>query len=92
MRETRGGSGAGDVRLLFPTGVGNVVYASNGIFLAAMADFDFKPLVPWLPLGVNGVYSIVSPIGTAGNTQQEYGAGLYYTGHKAVAVGIEVDW
>jgi hypothetical protein len=82
----------GNVRLLFPTGGGNVVYASNGIFLAAMADFDFKPLVQWLPLGVNGVYSIVSPFGFAGSTTQEYGFGLYYTGQKAVAVGVEVDW
>ena len=82
----------GDVRFLAPTGGGNVRYASNGIFAAAMVDFDLLPLVRWLPLGVNGVYSLVSPFGTAGTTTQEYGFGLYYTGHRALAVGVEVDW
>jgi hypothetical protein len=83
---------AGNVAFLFPTGGGNVRYASDGILLAAMADLDLMPLVRWLPLGVNGVYSIVSPFGAAGTTTQEYGLGLHYTGHKALAVGVEVGW
>jgi hypothetical protein len=82
----------GNVKFLFPTGGGNVAYASNGMIMAGMVDFDLMPLVRWLPLGLNGVYSIVSPFSSSGTTTQEYGFGLYYTGRKALAVGVEIDW
>jgi hypothetical protein len=83
---------SGNARFLFPTGSGNVQYASNGVALAAMADFDLLPLVPWLPLGVNAVYSVITPLGGELVTTTDYGFGVYYTGRKALAVGVEVDF
>jgi hypothetical protein len=82
----------GNARFYFPTGGGNAQYAANGVSLSAMADFDAGTLVPWLPLGVNAVYGILTPFGQGGTTTQEYGFGLWYTGRKALAVGLELDW
>jgi hypothetical protein len=82
----------GNARFLFPTGGGNVQYAANGVILGAMADFDAGTLVPWLPLGVNAIYALITPFGQSGTTTQQYGFGLWYTGRKALAVGVELDW
>jgi hypothetical protein len=82
----------GNARFLFPTGGGNVQYASNGVTLGAMADFDAMQVLPWLPVGVNAVYGIITPFGQGGTTTQEFGFGLWYTGRKALAVGVELDW
>jgi hypothetical protein len=82
----------GNARFLFPTGGGNAQYAANGVILGAMADFDAMQVLPWLPLGVNAVYAIITPFGQGGTTTQEFGFGLWYTGRKALAVGVELDW
>ena len=57
-----------------------------------MADFDLRPLVHWLPLGVNAVYSLLTPLGGELATTTDFGLGVYNTGRKALAVGVEVDF
>jgi hypothetical protein len=79
-------------RLLFPDGSGNAQFASSGMTFAAMVDLDLRPLVPFVPIGVSGVYSILSPLGGALATTQDFGLGLYYTGVPTLAAGIEIDW
>ncbi len=82
-----------NVQFLFPTKTGRASYSQNGIALGAVADFDLKPLVSFLPIGLNAAYSITSPMGSNGvTTLQEYGGGLYYTGRKDLALGFELDW
>ncbi len=81
-----------NVRLLFPDGSGNAQFASSGIALAGMVDLDLRPLVPFLPLGLSGVYSLLSPLGGALATTQNFGLGVYYTGVPELAAGIEIDW
>jgi hypothetical protein len=81
-----------NVRLLFPDGSGNAQFASSGITFAGMVDLDLRPLVQFLPLGLSGVYSILSPLGGALATTQNFGLGVYYTGIPELAAGIEIDW
>jgi hypothetical protein len=81
-----------NVRFLFPDGSGNAQFASSGIALAGMVDLDLRPLVPFVPLGLSGVYSILSPLGGALATTQNFGLGVYYTGVPELAAGIEIDW
>jgi hypothetical protein len=81
-----------NLRLLFPDGSGNAQYASSGIAFAGMVDLDLRPLVPFVPLGLSGVYSILSPLGGALATTQNFGLGIYYTGVPELAAGIEIDW
>jgi hypothetical protein len=81
-----------NVRLLFPDGSGNAQFASSGIAFAGMVDLDLRPLVPFLPLGLSGVYSVLSPLGGALATTQNFGLGIYYTGVPELAAGIEIDW
>ncbi len=81
-----------NVRLLFPDGSGNAQFASSGIAFAGMVDLDVRPLVPFLPLGLSGVYSLLSPLGGALATTQNFGLGVYYTGIPELAAGIEIDW
>jgi hypothetical protein len=67
--------------------------SQNGYTLAGMVDFDARPLVPWLPVGVNGMFSITSPIGSNGvTTTKDFGFGIYYTGEPHLALGVEIDW
>jgi len=67
--------------------------SQNGYTLGGMADFDAKPLLAWLPLGMNAFYSITSPIGGNGvTTTQDFGFGFYYTGRRDLALGLELDW
>ena len=67
--------------------------SQNGYTLALMADFDARPLIAWLPLGMNLTYANTSPIGGNGvSTTQDYGVGLYYTGRPHLALGLEIDW
>jgi hypothetical protein len=76
-----------------PTKTGLASYAQNGILVAAMADFDARPLLAWLPVGLNLAYSITSPVGSNGiSTLQEFGFGVYYTGKRDFALGLEIDW
>ena len=82
----------GNVQFLNPRSTGSTVVSQNGAKFAAAAEFDAKPLVSWLPLGVSLVYSIVTPIGSGGvTTTQNTGFGLFYTGRKDLALGIEID-
>lgn len=42
---------------------------------------------------MNAAYSFLGPVGAAGvTTTQDFGVGLYYTGRKDMAVGLEFDW
>ncbi len=78
---------------LIPTKTGKASSSQNGVDLQAMVDFDAKPLLPWLPLGANLAYGIISPVGSSGvTTSQEYGFGFYYTGRPEMALGLEIDW
>jgi hypothetical protein len=81
-----------NLRLLFPDGSGNAQFASSGIAFAGMVDLDLRPLVPFVPLGLSGVYSILSPLGGALATTQNFGLGIYYTGVPELAAGVEIDW
>lgn len=82
-----------NAQYLVPVKTGKSSYAQNGIAVAGLAEFDALPLVSWLPLGLNAVYSITLPVGGNGvPTAQEMGLGLYYTGRKDLALGLEVDW
>lgn len=82
-----------NAQFIAPTKTGKASVSQNGYTLAAMADFDAKPLLSWLPLGMNVTYSITSPIGSNGvTTSQDYGVGLYYTGRPDLALGLELDW
>jgi len=81
-----------NVRFLFPDGSGNAQFASNGIAFAGMLDLDLRPLVPFVPIGLSGVYSLLTPLGGALATTQNFGLGVYYTGVPELAAGIEIDW
>jgi hypothetical protein len=83
----------GNVQFIIPVKTGDASVAENGVTIAGMADFDFLPLVKWLPLGVNVAYQLTSGVG--GNkvaTANETGFGLYYTGRPHLALGVEIDW
>jgi len=83
----------GNFQFIAPTKTGDASIAQNGLTFAGSAEFDLLPLVKWLPLGVNTAYQITTGIG--GNkvpTAQEAGFGLYYTGRKDLALGLEIDW
>jgi hypothetical protein len=80
-------------KFIAPTKTGKASISQNGTTFAFQADFDAKPLLSWLPLGLNAVYSVTSPIGSNGvTTTQDYGVGLYYTGRPNLALGLEIDW
>jgi len=82
-----------NARYLNPTKVGNASYSKNGGLLAGALEFDARPLVHWLPVGVNFAYSMLAPLGNVGVTRRtNYGVGLYYTGRKDLALGLEIDW
>jgi hypothetical protein len=53
---------------------------------------DLGPLVPFLPLGLSGVHSVLWPLGGALATTQNFGLGVYDTGVPELAAGIEIDW
>jgi len=83
----------GNFQFIAPTKTGDASIAQNGLTFAGSAEFDLLPLVKWLPLGVNTAYQITTGVG--GNkvpTAQEAGFGLYYTGRKDLALGLEIDW
>ena len=78
-----------NLQLLFPEGSGNAQFASSGIAFAGMVDLDLRPS---RALGLNGVGSILSPLGGALATTQNFGLGIDYTGVPELAAGIEIDW
>jgi hypothetical protein len=82
-----------NVGFIAPTKTGDASIAQNGVTFAGSGEFDFLPLVKWLPLGVNAAYQLTSGVG--GNkvaTANEAGFGLYYTGRPHLALGVEIDW
>jgi hypothetical protein len=82
-----------NVEYLNPRKTGKASLSQNGLRLAGSVEFDAKPLVSWLPLGVNFVYDVVGPLGTDGvTTTQNTGFGLFYTGSRDLALGVEVNW
>jgi hypothetical protein len=83
----------GNLQFIAPTKTGDASIAQNGLTFAGAGEFDFLPLVKWLPIGVNVAYQLTTGIG--GNkvpTAQEAGFGFYYTGRKDMALGLEIDW
>jgi len=75
------------------TADGAASVSQTGYTVAVMADFDAKPLLAWLPVGVNLAYSLTGPVGGVGVTRTaEYGFGIYYTGRPHLALGVELDW
>ena len=81
-----------NVDYLNPRKTGAASYSQNGLRVAAMADFDARPLLKWLPVGLNAAYSITSPVGGGGlATSQDFGLGAYYTGSRDLALGVEID-
>jgi hypothetical protein len=83
----------GNFQFIAPTKTGDASIAQNGVVFAGSGEFDFLPLVQWLPLGVNAAYQLTSGVG--GNkvaTANEAGFGLYYTGRPHLALGLEIDW
>ncbi len=82
-----------NTQFIAPTKTGDASIAQNGFVLAGSGEFDFLPLVKWLPLGVNAAYQLTTGIG--GNkvpTANDAGFGLYYTGRPHLALGVEIDW
>ena len=82
-----------NVQFIAPTKTGDASIAQNGVVIAGSGEFDFLPLVKWLPLGVNAAYQLTSGVG--GNkvaTANDAGFGLYYTGRPHLALGVEIDW
>ncbi|HVP68690.1 MAG TPA: hypothetical protein VMT17_15660 [Anaeromyxobacteraceae bacterium] len=78
---------------LNPRKTGTASVSENGLYFAGTLDFDAKPLVRWLPVGVNFGYALTSPIGGNGTaTTQDWEFGFYYTGRKDMSVGLELDW
>ena len=83
----------GNLQFIAPTKTGKASISQNGLTLAATVDFDAKPLLAWLPVGMNLTYSITSPIGGNGvTTTQDWGVGVYYTGRPDLSLGLELDW
>ena len=83
----------GSTQFIAPTKTGDASIAQNGVNLAIAAEFDALPLVEWLPLGVNTAYQLTTGVG--GNkvpSANVAGFGLYYTGRKDLALGLEIDW
>jgi hypothetical protein len=83
----------GNAQFIAPTKTGDASIAQNGVNLAISAEFDALPLVKWLPVGVNTAYQLTTGVG--GNkvpTANAAGFGLYYTGRKDLALGLEIDW
>jgi hypothetical protein len=75
------------------TSTGKASLSQNGLRLGGALEFDAKPLVSWLPIGVSLVYDILSPVGGIGiATAQNMGFGFYYTGRKDLSLGLEIDW
>ena len=82
-----------NVDYLNPRKTGAASYSQNGMRAAAMADFDARPLLEWLPVGLNVAYCDHGPVGSGGlTTTQDFGFGAYYTGSRDLALGVEVDW
>jgi len=82
-----------DFSYLNPRKTGVAAHSKNGVNLAAVVDFDARPLVQWLPIGIDGGYSRTISLGGGGvAVQQDYSFGLYYTGRKELALGLEIDW
>jgi hypothetical protein len=83
----------GNLQFIAPTKTGKASVSQNGLTLAGTVDFDAKPLLAWLPVGMNLTYSITSPIGGNGvTTTQDWGVGFYYTGRPDLSLGLELDW
>jgi hypothetical protein len=83
----------GNFNFIIPTKTGTDSYSQNGVILAAMAEFDARPLLDWLPVGASGAYRLTTPVGGNGvATANEAGFGLYYTGRPHLALGLEIDW
>jgi hypothetical protein len=83
----------GNFQFIAPTKTGDASIAENGLVFAGSGEFDFLPLVKWLPLGVNAAYQLTTGVG--GNkvaTANEAGFGFYYTGRPHLALGLEIDW
>jgi hypothetical protein len=79
-------------RFLMPSKSGKSVYAQNGAFAGAMADFDARPIWPRFPLGLSAAYTVTTPTGgSGGSTLQEFGLGVNYTGRRDLGLGVQLE-
>jgi hypothetical protein len=63
----------------------------QSVTLAASAELDLDPLIRW-PIGLLGAYRAFLPVSGSGDTVQQASAGLFYTRHVRLALGLEVTW
>jgi hypothetical protein len=83
----------GQVEYLYAVTSGAYSATQSGLKAALLAEFDFVPFVPWFPIAVTGTISLVSPLGTEGLTRStNSGLGIWYSGRKDVALGLESIW
>jgi hypothetical protein len=74
------------------TQTGTSSYTQNGWSLAGGVDFDLAPLVRAVPIGLSVAYKLVGPLGSTGVTRiDSLDVGLFYTGRKDLALGLEID-
>ena len=74
------------------TETGTSSFSQNGWSLAGAVDFDLAPLVPAVPFGVIVAYKLLGPLGSTGVTRTDnLDFGLFYTGRKDLALGLEFD-
>ncbi len=68
------------------------IFDQSGIQYAATADFDFAKISS-VPIGLLAGFRIISPIGSDGiPTIKDFSGGIFYTGIRELALGLEVGW
>ncbi len=67
--------------------------SQDGYAAAGVAEFDFRPLVGWLPVGLSAAYQRVGSLGgTSGLAEQDmWSWGVFYTGRRDLSLGLEVE-
>jgi hypothetical protein len=76
-----------------PRKTGSGGYIRNAFRFAGSVEFDAGPLVRWLPIAASVAYNALVPFG--GDTTavgQDFAAGLFYSGRRDVALGVELEW
>jgi hypothetical protein len=83
--------GTVNFQYLHPTTTGSYSSTLNGLALALLADFDLMQVVREVPLGLTATYKWITPIGSSGvSSTQDLVGGLFYTGRKDLALGLEI--
>jgi len=64
-------------------------FNGNAMELGAAADFDFAAISP-VPIGLQVQFSWLAPNGSALQHVTDLGGGIFYTGRKELALGIQI--